>query len=567
MDTGVRITSVMTRFDSMSVQIHRSIRPEETNLSRLSSSPRAFSPSRAGPRVSRVPSSSLDLVVATRATSSSMNADANAVARRRSPLARNRRDEPPATRVSLHRRASHRSNDSRVHERAENDERERKNAHASRARERDAREDARTARAATAGFGGVERSISSDASSRVSNSRASRTIDGIDIHDERAFGSIERDERGREWTQTNLRSARRRRSRGDVRVSTLHGVVHASGRHARAPERDHLSHLDVLARDVLETHATRPHDGVPLVILAIRRVDTVVWTLRISAIDRARTRTRASLLVGHARVHGRRNISHIRHSPLRARLTSLERDDDAIDSIEFSAARTRDVARDLDESIDRHSAPSRARVVVMSDDDSFVMNIANDGAGTSGRRGNPRARTVARTSKKDGEAAAGGRARAGRARAMGGQGKKRAREDSSARAEVVGRRREGMDVGTGMEGEGKVVVGGADEDESERRVERRARTGSRAEDDDDGFEVIRGEGANAENGEDGLEFNPRDWASLMKRRRRAVRDATTARARTVMTVGRVRTRARVIARECSGESRRRSRSADFRRPW
>ena len=113
----------------------------------------------------------------------------------------------------------------------------------------------------------------------------------------------------------------------------------------------------------------------------------------------------------------------------------------------------------------------------MSDDDSFVMNIANDGAGTSGRRGNPRARTVARTSKK-GWRGGGGRAREGGSRARDGRtkGKKRAREDSSARArEVVGRRREGMDVGTGMEGEGKVVVGGADEDESERRVERRAR--------------------------------------------------------------------------------------------
>ena len=72
-------------------------------------------------------------------------------------------------------------------------------------------------------------------------------------------------------------------------------------------------------------------------------------------------------------------------------------------------------------------------------------------------------------------------------------------------------------------------------------------------------------GANAENGEDGLEFNPRDWASLMKRRR-AVRDATTE-GEDGDDGGTGEDARRVIARECSGESRRRSRSADFRRPW
>ena len=151
----------------------------------------------------------------------------------------------------------------------------------------------------------------------------------------------------------------------------------------------------------------------------------------------------------------------------------------------------------------------------MSDDDSFVMNIADDGAGTSGRRGNPRARTVARTSKRMARRRReDARGRVARARWEDGE-ETRARGLERAR-EVVGRRREGMDVGTGMEGEGKVGVGGADEDGRTTRRET-ARTGSRAKDDDDGFEVVRGDGANAEDGEDGLEFNPRDWASLMKR--------------------------------------------------
>ena len=155
----------------------------------------------------------------------------------------------------------------------------------------------------------------------------------------------------------------------------------------------------------------------------------------------------------------------------------------------------------------------------MSDDDSFVMNIANDGAGTSGRRGNPRARTVARTSKK-GWRGGGGRAREGGSRARDGRtkGKKRAREDSSARAGGGGTSSRGDGRRDGDGGRGKKLSSAARMKTRANDASRDGRgTGSRAEDDDDGFEVIRGDGANAENGEDGLEFNPRDWASLMKR--------------------------------------------------
>ena len=190
----------------------------------------------------------------------------------------------------------------------------------------------------------------------------------------------------------------------------------------------------------------------------------------------------------------------------------------------------------------------------MSDDDSFVMNIANDGAGTSGEQGNPREDGGANVEKGI-EAAAGGRAaRAGRARAMGGQ-REETRAGGLERArgrwwDVVER---GWTSGRGWRAREKLSSAARTKTRANDASRSGRGTGSRAEDDDDGFEVIRGEGANAENGEDGLEFNPRDWASLMKRGGGGSgRDSGEGRA--VMTVGRVRTRARVIARECSGEA-------------
>ena len=325
-------------------------------------------------------------------------------------------------RVSLHRRASHRSNDSRVHERAENDERERKNAHASRARERDARE----TRSHGAGAREQPDSAASSDRSRATPRRASRTL----ARPERSMASISttsaRLDRSSEMNaaesgrkQISQRARRRRVSRRRTRLDTPR--CRARVRTTRTRTRgDHLSHLDVLARDVLETHATRPHDGVPLVILAIRRVDTVGWTLRISAIDPARTRTRASLLVGHARVPGRRIFPTSVIPPSRASdVSRTRRRRDSIPSIlGRTNPRRREESRDR---IDRHSAPSRARGRHVGR--RFVRDEHRERRrGTSGRRGNPRARTVARTSKK-GWRGGGGRAReGGSARAMGGQG-------------------------------------------------------------------------------------------------------------------------------------------------
>jgi len=140
----------------------------------------------------------------------------------------------------------------------------------------------------------------------------------------------------------------------------------------------------------------------------------------------------------------------------------------------------------------------------MSDDDSFVMNIADDGAGTSGRRGNPRARTVARTSKK-GWRGGGGRTREGGSDARDGRikGKKRAREDSSARGGGGGTssrgdgRRDG-DGGRGKKSAAKAAAAAARTKTRPNDASRDGRgTGSRAKDDDDGFEVVRGDGANA----------------------------------------------------------------------
>ena len=184
----------------------------------------------------------------------------------------------------------------------------------------------------------------------------------------------------------------------------------------------------------------------------------------------ARTRTRASLLVGHARVHGRRNISHIRHSPSRASdVSRTRRRRDRF--IEFSAARTRDSRGISTNRIDRHSAPSRARVVVMSDDDSFVMNIADDGAGRREDEGT-RARGRWRERRK----------RMARRRREGARGRVGARwEDKGEETRAGGLERargrwwdvvggDGRRDGDGGRGKSR-GVGGADEDERTTRRE------------------------------------------------------------------------------------------------
>ena len=150
------------------------------------------------------------------------------------------------------------------------------------------------------------------------------------------------------------------------------------------------------------------------------------------------------------------------------------------------------------------------------DDGAFVLNLADDGdAGVRARKGNPRRRTVARASKKgwrgggdDGATRAReGRTREKRARDEGEWNRGRARTKREATRDGA---RGGRGAGRGTRardaGEGPKTRDDDDDDD----------------DDDDGgdaFEVVGARDGGEDDGEAerALTFDPRDWASLMKR--------------------------------------------------
>jgi len=165
----------------------------------------------------------------------------------------------------------------------------------------------------------------------------------------------------------------------------------------------------------------------------------------------------------------------------------------------------------------------------MSDDDALVMNIADDVAPIrGGRRGNPRARTVARTSKKGwrGGGTTTTTTRASDAPRDGGTKgptrrgeKKRAREDAGGARARGGRGTSRGDDDARREGDGrrgKKPTRGAPTRDG--RGTMRSREEEEENEKDDAFEVVRGDdGDGDDKDDDGLTFNPRDWASLMKR--------------------------------------------------
>ena len=150
--------------------------------------------------------------------------------------------------------------------------------------------------------------------------------------------------------------------------------------------------------------------------------------------------------------------------------------------------------------------------MALDDDDAFVLNLADDGDGaTRARKGNPRRRTVARASKKGWR---GGGDDATRATREDGKRRRDEREDGRGRAKATrDARRRGASGGRGRgRGRGARDAGARDETRDDDD-----------DDDDDGerdaFEIVRASdgGENDEEAGRAMTFDPRDWASLMKR--------------------------------------------------
>ena len=177
----------------------------------------------------------------------------------------------------------------------------------------------------------------------------------------------------------------------------------------------------------------------------------------------------------------------------------------------------------------------RRRIVVnqsiMSDDDGFVLNIADDDDGGRRKVGNPRRRTVARGSKKGyrgGQRAVqrggGGEGGGADARNAGREGRGGGHGDGQGRGKgrmTVSRAPEGSRVGARARGDGGKRKGSGARDEGDGKRRRGGGANQANSRNDDAFEVVKGDGGDVGDGdEDGgaasLTFNPRDWASLMK---------------------------------------------------